>query len=453
MDPSSPRTYGVVTALAAIRAGIVPIILAGLVVGVAALVFTASGSSEYRAEAVVFPRDPGFADQAFDSPTVISSPVTSLGDTDLAEIDAVSRLTSDSLGGSIDAGEVSDRVDVSDSGTGLIYIDANAPDGAGAADLANAYARATVASRRSAQVEVIASAEEAVRASMDGLPAGSPRRRYLAGRLDELGAYRAFQTGNIEQVQEAIAPGEPEAKPLISSAIGGGIAGLLLGLAGVLLLDRIHPRLGGRKGAEDVFEAPVLASFAAGADVTASRALDSLRARLLHRHGQAPPRSILLVPLANEPAGAIARGLAEAIEAGGRRTIALDADLAQGGDGSGGGLAQVLDGSLGRSDAVVAGGGGAPDSIQSGGPRDDSATLLGRPAAADLLEELGSDYEHVVIAGASPTAAADSIPLISMADVTLVVVTDGSREAACRALTAEIDHAAGSLGGIVLIED
>ena len=454
MDQTPPRTYGVATALAAVRAHILPIVVAGVVVAVAALAFSLARDDEYQATAYVFPRDPGFADQAFKNQSLVSSaPAADLAETDLASIDAVSRLASEGLDGQMSPSEVSDRVHVTDTGTGLIKIEADAPDGAGAAELANAYAEATVDNRLAAQVQVIDRAVRATQASLDEMPARSQQGRKLQARLDDLKAYRDFQTGNLEQVQQATVPGAPESKGTVSSTIGGGIAGLLLAAAGVLLIDRIRPRVGGRRRAEEIFGAPVLTTLPPGTTPAGSTALDALRARLVHRPAGDVPRSVLVVPVAGEPAVAVAKGLAGALVAGGRRAVFVDAALA-GADGDGGtpGLAQVLEGSVGRSAAIVAGGEGSPDSIASGGPRADAATVLDRPATAALRGELEAGYDIAVIAGAAPVTSPDSIPLISRADLTLAVVAKGTREDACLAFSEEVERVGGRLGGVVLIE-
>ena len=446
MDKDPPRTYGLATAASAIRAHIVLILLAGVVLAIAALAFASSRSSEYEAEAIIFPRDPGFANQAFDSKVYITNATLDTSATTLAGLDSVERMASELLDGTVSPDGVDRNVEVTDTGTGLIDIDATAPDAAVAADLANAYAEAAVESRRDAQIAVIEQAVEASEARLEEIPAGSPEGIRLERKIEDLKAFADFQTGNVEQVQLAVPPGAEEAKPVLFSAIGGGIAGLLLATAAVLLLDRLRPSIRGGGRAEEVFGAPVLA--APGDARAGGSAADAVRARLLHRRGEGTPRSVLLLPVRSEPAGELAAALADSLAAGGRRTVLVDASFASGGEGA---LADLLGGSAERSAAIETGGEGSADRILSGGAREDAATLLDRPQTGELIDGLEADYDAVVIAAGSPLEGPGPIPLIGRAEVTLAVVSDGAAEGDCETFRRDVERVGGTLGGVILV--
>lgn len=442
------RAYGVDTAYTAVRRRIVPILLAGLIMAAAAASLMLLTSSDYEAEAIIYPRDPGFSNQAFDAQSYVTAPPnTQLAETDLASLDEVARITSAKLDGSLSAGEIESRVEVTDKPSGLIDITATGPNATEAAELANAYAAAAVESRRDTQVEVVERAIHTAELSLRRLPPGSLDRARLSRQVSDLRAYRDFQTGNVEQVQEATPPSTTRSRPVISSAIGGGIAGLLLGVAAVLLLDRIRPTLMGGRSAEQVLGAPLLASVEEGA-LDEQVAMEACRARLMYRADGEAPRTVLLVPVDDEDVEQVAHGLGRAFAAG-ADTIVVDARLTQG-DGRRG-FAQVLEGSASLRDAVIVGEAGVPDSLPAGGPAPAGWVSLERPEGGNKMRELADAYGMVLLVGASPVAEPSSVPLVSGADLTIVVARDGSAESACTALASEIERVGGTLGGVVLI--
>ncbi|KAA0275235.1 MAG: hypothetical protein EDQ89_00415 [Acidobacteria bacterium] len=451
MDEARLRTYDVATALVAIRAKLVPILLAGVGLGLIGLIYALSLQGTFKAEAVIYPRVPAFSDDAFDPRVLVDTvpdPLTSYAE--LADLDQIARETSRALGGTPDPIEVDEDVTIKSTG-GLISIEAEAESPELAAELANTYARAAIASRRRAAISDVDRVQRNLQANLQDAPRGSPQARDLQRRIDDLNAYRDFQTGNTEQAQKAVAPAASGGRPIVSSTIGGAVAGVLIAIAAVLIADRIRPRIRDRRSAEAAFGAPVLTTITGDGD---RAAVETLRAKLLTRPGHDPPRTLVLAPLENEPADRVARRLVAAVALSGRRAISIDADLASAGNPPGPGLAEVLEGEASRVAVTAA----LADNADSMGPGEsargvgDTAALLHRPAMKALLDDLTSTYELIVMTVPSPVASADAIPLVGEAEVTLAVVALGSLESDCRALAEEVRSVTGSLRGVVLVE-
>lgn len=452
MNDSHLRTYGVATALAALREKLTWILITGVALGAVGLVYALSTASVYKAEAFIYPRVPGFAEGAFPSRVFVDTTADQLtAYTDLADLDQVARETSQALDGTVDPVSVDDNVTVTSTGTGLISIEAEAEAPEAAAKLANTYAQVVVDGRREASVRVIDRVEQTLRANLAEVPKGSVQARNLQDRLDELSVYRDFQTGEAEQAQRATEPPSPETRSIVSSAVGGAIAGMLIAIASVLIADRVRPSIRDRRTAEEALGAPVMTTIADGGD---DKAIEALRAKVLNSPGQGSARTVVLLPLRGEPANDVARRLAAAVALSGHRAISIDADLGSTGVGAGPGLAEILEGKA-ESSSVIASREGGADSITPGDAargKEDTAALLQRPAMNNLLKDLGKVYRLVVIAAPSPIVSADAVSLISHAPDILAIVALGARERDCRALTDEVRSVGGVVRGVVLIE-
>lgn len=451
MNEPHARTYSVATALAALREKLVWIFITGVALGSVGLAYALSLAPVYKAEAFIYPRIPGFADRAFPARVFVKTAADSLtAYTDLADLDQVATETSQALNGTLDPVTVDENVTVTNTGTGLISIEAEAEGAEEAAALANTYAQAVVDSRRKATVRVIDRVEQTLRTNLAEVANGSRQAKNLQDRLDELSVYRDFQTGDAEQAQSATEPPAPEARPIISSTVGGAIAGMLIAIASVLLADRVQPSIRDRRTAEEALGAPVMTTITDGGE---GKAMEALRAKLLSTVGQ-PAQTVVLLPLRGEPAIDVAHKLTAAVALSGHRAISIDADLGSTRDGAGPGLAEILEGKA-QSSSVIASQEGGGDSISRGDAargKEDTAALLQRPAMKNLLNHLGEVYKLVVIAAPSPIVSADAVSLISHAPDTLAIVALGARERDCQALVDEVRSVGGVIRGVVLIE-
>ena len=447
-----PRTYDLRTALRAVRRRAPLIIAVALAVAAGGFIYSLLAEKTYTAEATVLARDPNFAQRAFGSKVLLTQPQapTPFKEAKLAELEEVAGRAAAKLGADGPSpSEIRDAVDVvTDADSSVLTVQAEWSTPQTAASIANAYAAAIVATRREANVAVIERARATAEQQLSKLDSGSPEAAQLQQTLAELETFEALQTGDVEQVHRAAAPADPSSPRTLTNTVGGGVAGLLLGIALALLLERARPVLGSRREVERLMGAPVLAELS-GTSTPESQELRLLRTRLLHRAGAEPPRSLLVTPLADERAGELAANLADSAASGGIRCVLVDADIRA--DRDGGGLVALLEGDAARPDVVEIGAGGTRADRVASGRHADAAALLGRRDSAEALTALFESYELAVVSAPSPLREADAIPLLRLVDAVLVVVAADAELERCRELRETLASAGRPARGLVVV--
>ena len=170
------------------------------------------------------------------------------------------------------------------------------------------------------------------------------------------------------------------------------------------------------------------ASGASGAELVVARdpfhpcaeELRALRTQLVIRWDKAgvrPRRLAVVSPGAHEGRSYLAANLAVAFAQLGERTLLIDADLRTPrqdrifGVGDAAGLAALLGGRTGREALVPLPEHGALALLPAGAPPHNPQELLSRPALGALLDDLGTDFDVVVLdtPPARPYADAQSV--------------------------------------------
>jgi len=175
----------------------------------------------------------------------------------------------------------------------LVTITAKDPSPERAAAIASSFARQAALYRqqvvRAEFDAAIESGRQALAEVSDPIVADDVR-----GRLRELRAVQAVQTGGLRIVRDALVPDEPVA-PRAGLVLGFGlVVGLVLAVLVALAVDRLDPRLRGRRAFGQALGVPVLAelpSDAPGAD----QAVEDLAALLAARGLAADGRRLLLL--------------------------------------------------------------------------------------------------------------------------------------------------------------
>lgn len=451
------RTYDLGTALAVIRRRL-PLIAALTLAGaLVALAISLSQDDVYTAETTMLSRDQGLDDRISDDLLLKLQTDDSLGaatDASLAELEEVATTAGEELG--MTPAEVGDAVSVTtDPETSLITVEADAGTPERAAELANTYAKSFILLRQEDDLRAASEARAGLQAAYERARGnGEPRNvlETIQQQIRQVEIYGALQTGNVEQVETAVAPNSRSAPRTVINVVAGGLAGLLIGLGTALLGDRIRPRLRSRHDAESTLGAPVLAVVPRVGKRGREDALRTLRSRLLHRGADTAPRTVLVIGAGDDAeAAAIGTGLAEVTAHSGVRSAVVDTDMSRGSvAGSGPDLAAVLAGRARPSEALDAGTDGAPTRLAPGASGD-PASLLAGPHLPALMDELRSQHELTVITARSPARAPDALPLIDAADAIVVVAEIDGRRSDATTLREHLDALGAGPTGLVLV--
>jgi Mrp family chromosome partitioning ATPase len=390
----------------------------------------------------------------------------------------------------------------------LFEIDAQDGDAGRAAAIANDVAAVLIAQQLAAAQQDAAQAEQQVRAeiatSQDAINATQQQLATLKAtrnpdpvqvstletRLSTLQTQVSYQEQSLAAIQLSKAeseagvqvadPATPPATPirpnrLINAGVGVAL-GLVLGLFVVLARAWRNQRVRDASAVGRLLECPVvaegLASEAARGDDL--RRLERQLAFLALEH---PLRSLVIAGVdADEPAGAVAFGLATSAAQSQRRVLLVDANIAQPSQGERGGVPTAD----GLSDAVLAANAGAsPEQLlasftvapaaphgeflrllPAGAPPPNASQTLRSSAMRQVLEALLSSEADVVLVSAPPvlgTAAAlardtGTLALATELDGLLLVVELGrARESALLRARAALDEAGVRLVGCVVV--
>jgi succinoglycan biosynthesis transport protein ExoP len=323
----------------------------------------------------------------------------------------------------------------------LIDVSATAPNGAAAAARANAVANALANERQNEAQQVLRSQIAGYRQQLIKL--GKPKTTNpnqqtittVRGQLVAAQTQLASTKGDVNVVQPAPVPtAAASPRPSLNAAIGFLVG--LLGAALVLLArDRIDRRPRTGVELEKLWQLPVVAAMHdvgtnghVGPDVADAYLM--LRANLLLRGDGELPRAVIVTSaIADEGKSAVAANLARALAGGGRRVVAVSADLRAPvlqqhmAIESSTGIAEVLADDVYPTDAVTrvpladdgAGGTGSLDLLASD-VRSDRATSLVSRQMEDLLGDLQDEYDVVVI---------DAPPLLPASETVLLARTPG----------------------------
>jgi len=471
----------------------VPIILAiTVVITSAVLTLSLRAEKQYTATAKLLFRDPGFDEKLFGSSILAPSKdpdreaATNLG---LVSLDTITKRTAAELAvPGLTRNKIRDKVNVTSEGrSDVVAIAATDPSRAFAAKLANTIGQQYIDFRRSADRSKITNATALVRRQLDALsPAqqNGPDGRSVKTRIEQLEILASLQTGNAELVQPAQSPRSASSPKTARNTIVAALLGLILSALLAVLLGRIDRRLRDRSDAERIFERPVLGSIPesrglrktnqgtlslAGAEGEAFRAL---RTNLRYFAIDQDVKSMLVTSSAPaDGKSTIARHLAATAAASNVRAVLLEADLRRPALGraisnlGSRGLTDVLAGAVELDEVVqriplsLAGQRGRAEQHMEGsldvitaGPIPPNPTdLLESDRMLDVIAELETRYDFVIIDSSPLTVVPDAIPIARRVSGVVVVVRIGkSTTTSARHLHKQLDNLGITPLGIVI---
>ncbi len=444
-------------------------LLAALIVGIPVLVFIGSSllPEQYEATTTLQARtsviEPTSGDEnPFPPPN--AQEAARLVDTTTVAIEAAKELG----GPSEAAGELLEDVsavpegDAVNQSVQLLTITARADSAERAADLSDAFATGLTAVLVRQGIKSI---DETIRLLRSGDP---PDRRAAKRQLDrqiqDLEALRASRPSTMQVVERATVPASPSSpRPLRNTALAFVLSVLLAG-ALVPLLDRLDRNVHDPDELEELSGSRLLAAvpesafgrFPPGSE---REAFQTLRTSLMYFNVDRPITSLLIAsPGAGDGKTTVAMNLAAAMARAQMDVVLVDADLrrlpiAARLDASGRhGLGSVLLEEVELDDAIesVDVEGASLRILSGGAPVADPPALLGSKRMRNLMSELESEADVVVVDTPPILPVSDAIPLLGEVSGVLLVgrLEHTTRDAFWRAARV-IASAQGTVLGVV----
>jgi polysaccharide biosynthesis transport protein len=368
------------------------------------------------------------------------------------------------------------------SGQDFIDLTVTYTDPEGAARLANAFAAAFIETRSDELRAKVERARVAAQRELETIPRNDltrTTRESLQSRIRQLQAVESLPSGTAEPVE----PAQPNPVPFTPkpkrNALFAAVLALVLAIGAAFGLNRFDRRIRTIDDLETAYELPLLAALprvgepapSIGDEVTlAPRFREVCRSLRTNVELSAPDRQLqtLLVisGVSGEGKSTVIRNLAIVYAEAGSRVAVVEADVRRPTlarlcklDPSNG-LTGVISGQIALSDAFqpvewtrlgqieadgVAGDGnhsvidrgvldGEIQLLTSGPEPPNPPVLLGSERMRRLLDDLREEFDIVLLDSAPLLVVSDAVPLISLADGTIVVARVGEtlREVAKR---------------------
>ena len=327
---------------------------------------------------------------------------------------------------------------VSDDDTGFITLTATWSTAKGAAEIANAAAKALNITRERRGVERANRAIVGVQRDLRKLsrgPSDATERSQLSDKLQRLRTLRAAQGSNAVTIEPATVPKAPISPNPKRNAILAFILSILIGVGLVILVDRMDRRIRDANETEKLTGVPLLAvipkdAFPGGRPSKRhALAFQTLRDSLTYFNVDEQLRTIAVIsPLKGEGKTTVATNLAVSLARANKRVILVDADLRKpqvgrrmGVDESQG-LSSVLLGAKLKETLREVPPFGSRLKILPAGPKPPNPSeLIGSKRMAALLEEL-TDLADVVVIDTTPLlVVSDAFPLLEQVSGTVGV--------------------------------
>ncbi|HWH03470.1 MAG TPA: polysaccharide biosynthesis tyrosine autokinase [Gemmatimonadales bacterium] len=267
----------------------------------------------------------------------------------------------------------------------------------------------------------------------------SLQQSYEQNRLAELSS-----VPDVRSLDRAMTPRSPISNSASKILVMGFVAGVGLGLAGAILLDRMDPRVRYPTQVTTELGLPILGTLprvskgsGANSDEMAHviESLRSIRLNLSHAHGAAGPLLLTISsPGSGDGKSFLSSNLAIAFADAGFNTLLIDGDLRRGG------LHRVLKGSRTPGLTDYLGGTATREAVIQttpypqlwfigGGTRKQTAPeLLGTPAMRELVLSLRSNYQVILIDSPPLGAAVDPFLLATLTGNLAVVLRTGATD-------------------------
>lgn len=453
------------------------VVLGTLAAALAALIVSLGASESYSADAQVVLDGQSIDERVFPR-NAISPENTLYLDTSLAiaSLDVLRDETASQLGvPTPDSTEIERQ-----ASSNLVNITVTDEDRELVANFANNLASNFIELLREQERQILADARSSVQADLVALP---PERRAgdegeaLREQLTNITAIRSLQTGDARLIDLAAVPGGPDVSltaNTIRNVILGGILGLIASIALALLADRTDPRLKGVAELREAFALVLLGRIpkhrrgAAGLrqpttelPAAEAEAYQLLRSRLQYFNVDRYVTSLLVTSAsAGDGKTTVARYLAGAAARAGVRTLLIEADLRRptlaGHLGLAGapGLAEVLSGQASADEVVQSAEAAEPDLdvIIAGASPPNPLGLLESDRAGELIQDLSTSYDLVVIDAAPITVVADAFPLVRRVDGVIAVGRVGhTRADQVGLLREQLDELGANVLGMVAV--
>ncbi len=402
---------------------------------------------------------------------------------DLVSLPVVADLTSKALGGNPTAHSIADSLGTAADGTSeLVTVTLSNSSPTEAAKIANAYVTAFVAYRRAAEQAQATEAATLIRqqlASLKATPSNSAQISLLQQRIQQLQALASLQTGDVQVAQPASVPLAASSPKTKEDIVLGAIAGLLVGVLGVLLAERLDVTLRDEDDVRDAFDVPLLTSlplsrgFSRGPGAQTLAPFDGkvfrlLRNQLRYFNVKGQIVSVLVTSAApfdgkSTVAWHLARAAAELAPKS--QVLRLEADLRRpvlagvAGARPSPGLSELLSQvstleEVTQRVAVQPSPAVPPPTlhlITAGITPPNPGELLGSERMRALLARLEAEYDFIVIDAPPSSLVADAIPLLTQVSGVLVVARlRNTKRAAARALSRQLAELRAPTLGLVL---
>jgi receptor protein-tyrosine kinase len=471
MDEAAPRYASLGDYLRLLRTQWLVILVPTVLAVAAALAYSLHQTPSYQAEAQVQIQDESQQLSLLGTPVPTSTAPT--GPAIVAQTASTPRLARavrHSLRTRIPAAVLMGAISLSvDPATGLLDVTATSPKAGFSAKLANAYATQIAGETTRSVHHQFATAGHVLQRRLGQLnPTASGDAGERATLEDEISRLQFLQaTSTPGQVaRAAVAPGAPTSPNPARNAGLGLAVGLLIGLIAAFVRDGldggkmrrssdISDKLGLRvlgqvRGTAlgQTFDPARAERNGARVDVEAFRILRDNVELLTSGSGE----GVVLVTssLPEEGKSTVAASLARASAAAGRRTLLIEADLRRPalakrlGIRTAPGLTEYLVGKVesgdvihpvpGATDGSANGNGGESNGrsagsqlacIPAGYPQDGAAELLSSPRMGELLTEVASAYDLVIVDSAPLLPVADTRRLLGLANAVVLCVRAG----------------------------
>jgi capsular exopolysaccharide synthesis family protein len=424
------------------------ILQATIAVPMIALLFSLSQEKEYTAAATLLFRPPPVS--VAESNNVVDPTREAATNGELVALPVVAEEAENLLDNGTSAAEIFASIQVtpsSEADTAAVSSTTNSPELS--AQYANAYSRAYIRFRKSADREQVQDAIDQAESSLDELTAEQregAEGEALGKQLDQLRLVQSLQTGGAELVQPADPPSSPSSPKTKRNVLLGLVLGLLLGFGLAALLERLDRRVRTVEELEELYRLPVVARIprskrlavrtdtSIGPNTQEGEAFRVLRTNLRYLAVNRELHSILMLsPEEGDGKSTLTRGLAMTMASMGDEIVLVEADLRKGGEfrtvsgEPAPGLSNVLTGTPIEKVLLEVAPAGATDrsrhlSVISSGPiPPNPAELLESERMKEVLTELEERFSLVILDSPALSAVGDALALVPYVSGVIVI--------------------------------
>jgi polysaccharide biosynthesis transport protein len=364
-----------------------------------------------------------------------------------------------------------------DTNTGFLTITATDADPRRAADIANAFGRAISDNQAGQARAKIETALSRLQKQISQLPSSdTTTRQELSGEVQRLKTLRASTLDTTGAIIERASPSGTAVGRNTRRAIELGLViALLLGFAAVAIAENSDRRVRSPDDLEDMTGLPLLSAIPSSAfdpaedeDLRDEEAFQMLRGALMYFNVDHRLKSVVITSAGQEDGKTtVAVRLAQSAARAGRNVILVDADLRRpqiaprlhvtAGDGLGTVLAGESDLWSVLFEVPVSAEGDSQITSQgtlrvlpAGPPAPNPSELLSSERMEQVLSELESGSDLVIVDSAAALAVSDALPLLRWTSgVVMIARLNRTTRASIRRLQKIIDSAAGTLLGVV----